>query len=275
MPHDLAAERMRSALPVALTIAGSDSSGGAGIQADLKTFAALGVYGTSALTCVTAQNLAGVTGIAALAPEMVAAQIRAVFAGAKVHAAKTGMLYSEQIIRAVAETMRALRVRSLVVDPVMVATSGAELLRKDAVDALRDTLMPLADLVTPNRPEAELLSELRIRNLAGMEEAARRIGTAYNVACVVKGGHMTGEHAVDILWDGNGLHRLTGPRYGSHKVHGTGCTFSAAITALLARGSGLREAVEQAKTFLGSHLKDCARHGRGFLERLGLGDSES
>lgn len=235
---------------IALTIAGSDSGGGAGIQADLKTFSALGVYGASVVTAVTAQNTHGVTAVETLSPAIVAAQIDAVLADLRVGAIKIGMVSRSETIRTIAERLRA-HGRNAVLDPVMVATAGDRLLREDAVDALRSELLPLAEIVTPNLPEAAILAR---EAMAGSEEAmesqAETIlrGGAANV--LVKGGHGKGEMSADLLFGAAGVHRFERPRLVTTHDHGTGCTLSAAIAASLAKGAGLVGAVEAAKAYL-------------------------
>jgi hydroxymethylpyrimidine/phosphomethylpyrimidine kinase len=245
---------------VVLTIAGSDSGGGAGIQADLKTFESFGVFGTSAITCLTAQNPAAVKGISAVRPDMVAMQISAVCEAFNVAAAKTGMLYSAGIIRAVAAAVRAAEIPFLVVDPVMVATSGVRLLKPNAARALRDAILPLATVITPNIPEAEVLSGMRIKTIQHMKKAAREIGGFFNTACVVKGGHFADKQAVDILFDpsarsGNRERMFSARRIQVKSAHGTGCMFSAALASCLARGDSLGVSVEKAKSFVRSRLR--------------------
>ena len=240
--------------PVVMTIAGSDSGGGAGIQADLKTFAALGVFGTSAITCLTAQNPSEVRGILAVTPAMVTLQVETICAFFRVAAAKTGMLYSAAIIEAVARTIKHRRIPWLVVDPVMIATSGKRLLRRDAVSALCNWLLPLADVITPNRPEAEALCGQTIGTLPDMESAAREIGARYHAACVVKGGHLPGNAVVDVLFSARRIYRFRSARL-RVSTHGTGCMFSAALTALLAQGIDLPEAVRDAKRYVNGVLK--------------------
>ena len=249
-------------VPVAITIAGSDSGGGAGIQADLKTFLALGVFGTSAITCLTAQNPEAVTGIAATAPRMVALQIQAVCRAFPVAAAKTGMLYSAGIIGAVAAAIAELKIRPLVVDPVMVATSGARLLREDAVAALRSALLPLARVVTPNVPEAEILWGHAIGSLADLKQAAAGISRTHGTACLAKGGHLAGDEAADVLCDRGRIRVFSGPRVHTTQTHGTGCTLSAALTAFLARGETLERAAAAAKAFVTAALTQANRAGR-------------
>jgi len=238
--------------PVALTIAGSDSGGGAGIQADLRTFALLGVHGASAITCLTAQNRRAVTRIETVSPRMVRAQLAAVFAEASPpRAAKTGMLYSASLVQEVARFMKRHREVPLVVDPVMIATSGRPLLQPDALEVLRRQLLPLAALVTPNRDEAEVLSGPRVRAPEEMREAARRIFGQFGCAALVKGGHVAaGGDSVDILFDGASEWMLSAPRAHGVRLHGTGCAYSAAIVAGLARGESLLSAVARAKQFI-------------------------
>ncbi len=239
-----------SKIPRALTIAGSDSGGGAGIQADLKTFAALGVHGMSALTAITAQNTASVTAIQPIDPEMVRSQIETVVKDIGVDAAKTGMLYSGEIISVVAEEVDTNRLTT-VVDPVMIAKSGSSLLRSEAVDALTRKLLPLAAVVTPNKMEAEALSKTRITTVEDAKEAARRIVDLGAKAVVVKGGHLASEGmARDILFHGGQFRVYEARRIDSTTDHGTGCVFAAAITAELAKGTPLEEAVGVAKQFV-------------------------
>lgn len=233
----------------ALTIAGSDSGGGAGIQADLKTFSALGVYGTSAITALTAQNTLGVHGIYDVAPEFVAAQIDAVLDDIGADAVKTGMLANSAVVRVVADRLRAHAVSRLVVDPVMVAKGGDVLLRGDAVAALVSELLPLALVVTPNIPEAEAIVGRPLLTDEDIREAAREIRGLGSANVVIKGGHRTGP-ALDIMFDGSEFHELFAERVPTRHTHGTGCTFSAAIAAGLAHGLGVVEAVVQAKEYL-------------------------
>jgi len=240
--------------PVVMTIAGSDSGGGAGIQADLKAFTALGAFGASAITCLTAQNPAEVRGILAATPAMVALQMETICDFFPVAAAKTGMLYSAAIIEAVAKTIKCRRIPWLVVDPVMIATSGARLLRRDAVSALCNRLLPQADVITPNLPEAEALCGQTTGTLPDMEAAAREIGTRYHAACVVKGGHLQGNEVVDVLFSAGRICRFRSARL-RVATHGTGCMFSAALTALLAKGCTLPAAVRGAKRYVHGVLK--------------------
>ncbi|MBP7831052.1 MAG: bifunctional hydroxymethylpyrimidine kinase/phosphomethylpyrimidine kinase [Kiritimatiellae bacterium] len=237
-------------VPVALTIAGSDSGGGAGIQADLLTFAAFDVFGTSALTCVTAQNPREVTGIQALPPEFVAQQIKTVCDAFPVAAAKTGMLFSSPIIRAVAAADVQQGIPILVVDPVMVAASGARLLEPEAIEALCGELLSQARVITPNLDEAAILCGHPIESVEQMREAAREIGDRYDVACAIKGGHLAGPDITDVLYDEGQELILTGPRLAEAETHGAGCAFSAAVTAGLAKGWLLEDAVTQAREFV-------------------------
>lgn len=249
-------------IPVTLTIAGSDSGGGAGIQADLKTFAVMGTFGTSAITCVTAQNPDGVRGVSALSPAMVKAQIEAVCSAFPVAAAKTGMLFSAPIIRAVARTIRLYKIDCLVVDPVMVATSGGRLLRPEAVRALEHELLPLARLVTPNIPEAGVLLGKRISNLPDAVAAAVTLARRYGNSWLIKGGHLPGAMITDVLVDRSRIVLFRSRRIRVRETHGTGCTLSAAITALLARGHDMRSAVQKGRRFVHRALATARPAGR-------------
>jgi hydroxymethylpyrimidine/phosphomethylpyrimidine kinase len=267
-------------IPVALTIAGSDSGGGAGLQADLKTFAALGVHGTAAVTCVTAQNPAGVRAIECCRPEMVRWQMEAVFDAFRPGAVKTGMLHSAEIIRMVAAFFRKRRV-PLVVDPVMVATSGARLLKPEAVKVLMRELLPLAALVMPNLDEASVLTGRKLRTLEDLRTAARELHQRLGCAVLVKGGHLRAmKEAADFFNDGRNELLLTAPYIGGVKTHGTGCTYSAAVTAHLARGLELTAAVAAAKEFIiqaiahsqtasGNPILNSFWHGNGDIRRIG------
>ena len=251
-------------LPVALTIAGSDSGGGAGIQADLHTFAALGVHGTSAITCITAQNPDGVRGIQACTVDIVRGQMEAVFEALRPTALKTGMLYSAPIIRAVAESFRRHRSVPLVVDPVMVSTSGAQLLKPAAVKVLCEALLPLATLATPNLDEAAILCGFRLAAVEDLRAAARQLHDRFGCAALVKGGHLRGlREAVDIFYDGNQELLLSAPFIRGASTHGTGCTYSAAVAAFLARGRALPEAVKHAKDFITQAIAQSHR-ARGY-----------
>ncbi|HXH83524.1 MAG TPA: bifunctional hydroxymethylpyrimidine kinase/phosphomethylpyrimidine kinase [Candidatus Tectomicrobia bacterium] len=249
-------------VPRALTIAGSDSGGGAGIQADLKTFTAFHVFGMSVITAVTAQNSLGVTGVHDLPPEFVARQIDAVLGDLGADAVKIGMLSAASIVEAVADRLRAHRAGPIVVDPVMIAKSGDPLLRPDAREALVAVLLPLADVVTPNLHEAAALAGMPVSTESDMEEAARRIHARGPRRVLVKGGHLK-DSATDILWDGRGFTRFSGPRLDSINTHGTGCTFSSAIAAGLARGRDLERAVRDAKAYVTAAIREGFQVGRG------------
>ena len=248
--------------PRALTIAGSDSGGGAGIQADLKTFAAFGVYGTSVIVALTAQNTREVTAIHEVPPEMVLAQMEAIVSDIGVDAAKTGMLSSRRLVETVAEAVQRLAVPNLVVDPVMASKGGARLLSPDALEALRKQLLPLARVVTPNLPEAELLVGRKLPESAARRKAAREIHEMGPAEVVIKGGHSEGE-PVDLLFDGDDFTEFRGRRIRTTSDHGTGCTFSAAIAALLARGAEVKEAVGEAKRFVEGAMSAAPRIGSG------------
>jgi hydroxymethylpyrimidine/phosphomethylpyrimidine kinase len=249
--------------PRALTIAGSDSGGGAGIQADLKTFAAFGVYGASAITAVTAQNTIGVRAIHEVPADVVAAQIDAVLDDIGADAAKTGMLSSVEIVEAVADRLRAHAFAPLVVDPVMVAKSGDALLRPEAVQALIELLLPLAAVVTPNAPEATVLSGVEVRDAESAREAARRIHGLGPAMVIVKGGHLEGDRSDDLVFDGRSFEILSGRRIETPHTHGTGCTFSAAIAACLARGMEPLAAAREARGFLQGAIEHAEPLGAG------------
>lgn len=254
----------QSSVPIALTIAGSDSGGGAGIQADLKTFAVHCVHGTSALTCVTSQNTQGVTRVDALPAEAVVAQIEAVVSDIGVQATKTGMLLNKEIINAVALSVKTLGLENLVVDPVMVSRTGAQLIDDEAVTSLRDVLIPMAAIVTPNRYEAQILSGLEIKSLDDMQAAAQRIHQLGARAILVKGGGMTGDlRGVDVWFDGTALCTLTTEQVETSNTHGTGCTLSSAIAANLALGKDLLSAVHSAKDYVTTALKYALDIGQG------------
>ena len=255
-------------VPRALTIAGSDSGGGAGIQADLKTFAALGVYGMSAITAITAQNTLGVRDAFELPIPLIEEQIDAVLEDIGADAAKTGMLSSAAIIEAVAARARRWNLR-LVVDPVMVAKGGAPLLRPEAVATLRAALLPLAEVVTPNLHEAQVITGRPVETLDDMREAARAIQALGPRAVVVKGGHRASD-PVDVFYDGERLVELREERIETPHTHGTGCTFSAAIAAHLARGLALAEAVAEAKRYITGAIRHAQGlgHGHGPVEHF-------
>jgi hydroxymethylpyrimidine/phosphomethylpyrimidine kinase len=252
-----------SSVPRALTIAGSDSGGGAGIQADLKTFQALGVWGLSAITAVTIQNTKGVSGYEELAPETVGDQVRAVVTDIGVDAAKTGMLASAAIVEAVAEAIADTKVPNLVVDPVFVSKHGHPLLQEDAVDGLRTRILPLATLVTPNLPEASGLAGFEVRHRPDMERAGRAILDLGPRAVLVKGGHLEDDDAVDLLVTPDGVEPISEERIDTPHTHGTGCVLSAAIAAHLARGEDLLEAVRKGKVFVTEALRAALEIGQG------------
>ncbi|MBT9139769.1 MAG: Hydroxymethylpyrimidine/phosphomethylpyrimidine kinase [Dehalococcoidia bacterium] len=233
-----------------LTVAGSDSGGGAGIQTDLKTFAALGVYGTSVITALTAQNTQGVHGIHVVPPEFIACQLEAVLSDIPVHAAKTGMLGDVDIIGIVADILTKYRISNLVVDPVMIAQSGHRLLPEQAVDVLRDKLFPLAMVVTPNLPEAEIILDREISSVAEMVVAAREIHRLGPRHVLIKGGHLQGTKMVDVFFDGKDTHTISENKLDTINTHGTGCTYAAAITAYLAKGLTPLDAFGRAKKFI-------------------------
>jgi len=253
----------RARLPLALTIAGSDSGGGAGIQVDLKTFAALGVHGTSAVTCLTAQNPRRVFGIQPATPRMLAQQIEAVLAEFPPTACKTGMLFSADLIQVVAKFFCQDERPTLVVDPVMVATSGARLLKPDGLRALKEELLPLASLVTPNLGEAELLTGFSLRQEEDLRRAAHSLHERFGCAALVKGGHLrAGKEAVDIFYDGRTELLLSAPFIPGISTHGTGCIYSAAIAGYCARGLALPAAVERAKDFVTQAIAQSCQAGR-------------
>ena len=245
-----------------LTIAGSDSGGGAGIQADLKAITLLGGYGMSALTALTAQNTVGVQGIHEVPARFVEAQIDAVLSDIGADAIKTGMLANQEIIEVVSRKIRQYKVKKVVVDPVMISKSGASLLRKDAQESLIKRLIPLAWVVTPNLMEASVLAGLKVSSLEGMKKAAHRIYKLGAKHVVVKGGHLRGM-AIDLLYDGKNFMELEGPRIETKNTHGTGCTFASAIATLLARGDAVDEAASKAKTFIHMAIQSGLSLGKG------------
>ncbi len=251
-------------IPVAMTIAGSDSGGGAGIQADLRTFAFHRVHGTSALTCITAQNTMGVTRVDALPPEAVAAQVSAVVEDIGIQAVKTGMLLNQGIISEVARLAAELPLPNLVVDPVMVSRTGAQLIADEAIATLRQNLIPLATVLTPNRYEAQILADLEINTLEDMKTAAGRIHKLGCRVVLVKGGSMMGDlRGVDVLFDGKAIQVLRTEMVETSDTHGTGCTLSAAIAANLALGQDLSRAVTLAKDYVTAALHHSLRIGQG------------
>ncbi|CAN5536816.1 bifunctional hydroxymethylpyrimidine kinase/phosphomethylpyrimidine kinase [soil metagenome] len=250
--------------PTALTIAGSDSGGGAGIQADLKSFEANGVFGMSIVTAITAQNTVAVTAVHEIPIEVVIAQLDAVASDLPVGAVKTGMLGSSELIEAVAAALGRYSLKPLVVDPVMISKSGFKFLPPEAVDALTRHLLPLADLVTPNAHEAEALAGFPVRTLADARRAAATILDLGPVAVLVKGGHLDDEEdAVDVLLDAEGFSEYRAPRVDTPHTHGTGCTYAAAIAANLARGMSLRTAVAEAKEYLTGAIRHAHAIGSG------------
>jgi len=257
-------------LPVALTIAGSDSGGGAGVQADLLTFAAHGVFGTSAVTCLTAQNPDGVTAVVALDPAFVTEQAQQVLRFFDVRVVKTGMLFSAAIVAAVAAVLRERRGLPAVIDPVMVATSGAALLQPEAVAAVREQLLPLAALVTPNLDEAAVLLGRRPANDAEMRSAAAELAQIFGVPFLLKGGHLAGDELVDWLaWPDGHTERFAGPRIPEVDTHGSGCTLASAIAAQLALGRPLAEAVAGGRGYLRRGLqRPLSLRGRRFIAHL-------
>ncbi len=245
-----------------LTIAGSDSCGGAGIQADLKTFSALGAYGMSVITAVTAQNTMGVFSVRELDVDIIREQIDCLFDDIKIDAVKVGMVSSIEIIDVIGECLKKNNAANIVVDPVMVSKSGYHLLREEAKDELVKVLFPLAEVVTPNLFEAELITGDKIENLAQMEKAAVKINGLGGMKVIVKGGHLTGD-AIDVVYDGQNFSYLKGTRIETKNTHGTGCTFSSAIAALLARGNPIPEAARLAKEYINGAIEHSFELGRG------------
>ena len=249
-------------MKTALTIAGSDSSGGAGIQADIKTMTANGVFALTAITALTAQNTTGVTGIFETSPEFLAQQLDAVFTDIYPDAVKIGMVSSAGLIHTIAQKLRQYEAKHIVVDPVMVATSGSRLLQEDAVAALTGQLLPLAELLTPNIPEAEILAGMSITDAAGMEAAARCISERYGCAVLCKGGHQIND-ADDLLWRNGTGKWFRGRRIDNPNTHGTGCTLSSAIASNLAKGYDLDTSVERAKAYISGALAAMLDLGKG------------
>jgi hydroxymethylpyrimidine/phosphomethylpyrimidine kinase len=248
----------------ALTIAGSDSGGGAGIQADLKTFQELEVYGMSALTAVTAQNTLGVHGVYPMTVEAVIQQIQAIGEDMGADAVKTGMLFCAEIIEAVAEQVKRYRWENLVVDPVMIAKGGASLLQREAIQAMKKSLLPLAQVITPNIPEAEVLTRMSIQSMDEKRKAAKRLYDLGVKNIVIKGGHDEDpSKSIDLLFDGAEFYTFSSKRIDTKNTHGTGCTFSAAITAELAKGAGIYDAISKAKNFIQAAIEDDLHIGQG------------
>ena len=249
-------------MKTALTIAGSDSSGGAGIQADIKTMTANGVFAMSAITALTAQNTTGVQGIFEVPANFLAAQIDSVFTDIRPDAVKIGMVSSVELIETIAERMTFYRADNIVVDPVMMATSGSKLLSDDAVDTLKAKLLPLATVLTPNIPETEVLAEMEVRTPEAMVKAAEVIGRRYGCAVLCKGGHQLND-ANDLLWQSGKTHWFYGRRINNPNTHGTGCTLSSAIASNLAKGRNLSTAVREAKNYISGALEDMLDLGKG------------
>lgn len=263
-----------------MTIAGSDSSAGAGIQADLKAFAACGTYGTCAITAITAQNTLGVDAVEVLSSEIVYAQIKSIASDLPVAAFKTGMLASSTIIETVARAITDFHLPNLVMDTVMVSKSGHRLLAPEAEAAMREILLPLAHIITPNLPEAEVLTGMRIDNLSSMREAARKLFTLGAKNVLVKGGHLSNADATDVFFDGKDFTEISAARVATNSTHGTGCTLSAAITAYLAKGVPVLEACRSAKAYLTGALQkaESLGHGHGpvnhFWRQVGLSKND-
>ena len=246
----------------ALTIAGSDSSGGAGIQADIKTMTANGVYAMSAITALTAQNTTGVTGIMEVTPEFLSLQLEAIFTDIYPDAVKTGMVSSGELIKTISATLKKYNAKNIVVDPVMVATSGAKLISDEAIETLKSELLPLATVITPNIPEAEVLSEMKIQNEEDMIAAAKLIYEKYNCNVLLKGGHQIND-ANDLLYRDGGYVWFKGKRIDNPNTHGTGCTLSSAIASNLAKGQSLDDAVKNAKDYISGALAAMLDLGKG------------
>lgn len=249
-------------MKTALTIAGSDSSGGAGIQADIKTMTANGVYAMSAITALTAQNTTGVYGILEVTPEFLANQLDCIFTDIRPDAVKTGMVSSSALIEVIAQKLTQYKAKNLVIDPVMVATSGAKLISDEAIETLKGKLLGLATLITPNIPEAQVLSGMDIRTAEDMERAAKAIYEAYGCAVLCKGGHQLND-ANDLLYSKEGARCYRGRRIANPNTHGTGCTLSSAIASNLAKGYSLDEAVERAKAYISGALAAMLDLGKG------------
>ena len=246
----------------ALTIAGSDSSGGAGIQADIKTMTANGVFAMSAITALTAQNTTGVAGIMEVSPEFLKQQLDCIFTDIRPDAVKIGMVSSADLIRAIAEKLEEYQAENIVVDPVMVATSGARLISEEVIAVLKQRLLPLAEVITPNIPETEVLAEMSVNDEHDMEKAARLIGDKYGCAVLCKGGHQINE-ANDLLYQNGRFVWFKGQRIDNPNTHGTGCTLSSAIACHLAKGAGLEQAIKQAKAYLTGALASMLDLGQG------------
>jgi len=262
MPANRGTARKETHMRTALTIAGSDSGGGAGIQADIKTMTANGVYAMSAVTALTAQNTTGVTDIMEVTPEFLAKQLDAVFTDIYPDAVKTGMVSSSELIETIADKLTEYKARNVVVDPVMVATSGARLISDDAISTLKERLLPLATVITPNIPEAEVLSGMKIASEDDMIKAAKSIEAAYGCAVLLKGGHSIND-ANDLLCRGGEIKWFRGRRIDNPNTHGTGCTLSSAIASNLAKGESLDDAVLYAKNYISGALAAMLDLGKG------------
>lgn len=249
-------------MKTALTIAGSDSSGGAGIQADIKTMLTNGVYAMSAVTALTAQNTAGVTGIMEVTPEFLGEELDAVFTDIYPDAVKIGMVSSAALIRVIADRLKKYRAENIVIDPVMVATSGARLISEEAVDTLKERLFPMAAVLTPNIPEGEILAGMKISSRDDMVRAAETIGSRYHCAVLCKGGHQLND-ANDLLWQDGKIRWFYGERIDNPNTHGTGCTLSSAIASNLAKGYDLETSVERAKKYISGALAAMLDLGKG------------
>ncbi|MBG9450843.1 phosphomethylpyrimidine kinase [Cytobacillus firmus] len=247
----------------ALTIAGSDSGGGAGIQADLKTFQELGVFGMSALTAVTAQNTMGVQGVYPMTPDAVASQLQSIGVDLRPDAVKTGMLFSAEIIERVSKEIAKYGWNNIVIDPVMIAKGGASLLQTEAIIAMKKHLIPLSMVITPNIPEAEVLTDTIIRSMEDKRKAAKELYRLGAKHVIIKGGHEEGKMAADLLFDGEGFTEFKSNRIQTANTHGTGCTFSAAITAGLADGVSVQQAVDRSKQFIQAAIENDLRIGSG------------
>ncbi len=249
-------------MQTALTIAGSDSCGGAGIQADIKTMTANGVYAMSAITALTAQNTTGVTGIMEVTPDFLRLELDTVITDIRPDAVKIGMVSSSELIKVISETLKKYELKNVVVDPVMVATSGARLISEDAVGTLKECLLPLASVITPNIPESEVLAEMEIRSAEDMITAARKISDSYGIAVLCKGGHNLND-ANDLLYRDGSYRWFEGKRINNPNTHGTGCTLSSAIASNLAKGMDLDTAVEKAKNYISGALSAMLDLGAG------------
>ncbi len=261
-------------IPIALTVAGSDPSGGAGVQADLKTFSKLNVYGMSVIAALTAQNTIAVTGVQPVRAEFVAQQLDALLTDLPPNAVKTGMLLNSDVVEVVAAKFEQYGARNLVVDPVMISTSGTRLLDSDAVNAVRKQLLPLASLVTPNLDEAAVLASSSLSTVTDMEEAARKIHSLGPKFVLIKGGHLTGDEATDVLFDGREFFKFRSARLRNRDAHGTGCVLSSSIAAYLALGNSMHEAITLGKRFVTEAIRNALLigHGVGPCDPLNLRD---